>query len=326
MRRREFITLVGGGAVWPFAARSQQSELPVIGVISGGAAAENSSRLTELLHGFTDAALVEGRNVAVVYRWADNQYDQVPALAADLARAQVNIIVALDGISARAAKAATTTIPIVFDSAVDPIKAGLVAGLAHPGSNLTGTANLGGDLEQKKLEILHDILPFSSNIGVLLNPTNPNLYQSTLKDTQAAALVLGRQLHFVHASTEPELEMAFAELDRQRSSGVTIGLDLFFTAHTTKLATLSLQHRMPSIYQYREFAMAGGLMSFGASLTEAYRKIGIFIARILKGEKPADLPVQETTKVEFFINLKTAKALGVAMPLTLLGRADTVIE
>jgi putative tryptophan/tyrosine transport system substrate-binding protein len=298
----------------------------VIGVISGGAAAENSSRLTELLHALTEAGLIEGRNIAIVYRWADNQYDHLPASAADLVREQVNIIIALDGISARAVKAATPTIPIVFDAAVDPVKAGLVSSLAHPGGNLTGTANLGGDLEEKKLEILHELLPVSSNIGVLLNPTNPNLYQSTLKDTQAAAVVLGQQLHFVHASTEPELEMAFAELDRQRVSGVTIGLDLFFTAYTTKLATLSLQHRMPAIYQYRQFAMAGGLMSFGASLTEAYRKIGLFVARILKGEKPADLPVQETTKVEFFINLKTAKALGITVPQTLLARTDEVIE
>jgi ABC-type uncharacterized transport system substrate-binding protein len=326
MRRRDFITLVGGAAVWPIATRAQQSALPVIGVISGGAEAENSSRSTELLRGLTDAGLVEGRNVAIVYRWADNQYDRLPGLAADLARERVNVIIALDGISARATKAATTTIPIVFDAAVDPVKAGLVASLAHPGSNLTGTANLGGDLEQKKLEILHELLPVSSNIGVLLNPTNPNLYQSTLKDTQAAAVVLGQQLHPVHASNEPELEMAFAELERQGASGLTIGLDLFFTANATKLAALSLQHRMPSIYQYREFAMAGGLMSFGPSLTEAYRKIGLFIARILKGEKPADLPVQETTKVELFINLKTAKPLGLTIPLPLLGRADTVIE
>ena len=327
MRRREFITLVSGASVaWPLAVRSQQPAMPVIGFLSGGAASENNSRLSAFHNGLNKAGYIEGRNVAIIYRWANNEYEHLPALAADLVSNHPTIITAVDGISARAAKATTDTIPIVFDVAVDPVKVGLVPSLAHPGGNLTGTANLGGDLEQKKLDVLRELLPASSKIGVLLNPTNPNLYQSTLRDTQSAAIALGQQLYFVGASTEPKLNAAFVELDEHRVSGLSIGLDVFFTAHSAQLAALALQHRMPTIYQYREFAIAGGLMSYGASLAEAYRMVGTYVARILGGGKPADLPVQEITKVELFINLKTAKTLGLTIPLSLLGRADEVIE
>ncbi len=325
--RRQFIAGLGGAvATWPLAARAQQPAMPVIGFLSAGAAKENSSRLTAFHQALTRAGYVEGRNVATVYRWADNKYERLPDLSADLVGKQVNIIVAADGISARAAKAATATIPIVFDAAVDPVTAGLVASLAHPGNNLTGTANLGAALEQKKLEIIHELIPAASKLGVLLNPTNPNLYQSSLQNSQAVAAALGQELQVVRASTEPELDIAFAELNRQRVDALSIGLDVLFTAHSAQLAALALQYRIPAIYQYREFAFSGGLVSYGTSLKETYSVIGTDIARILNGVKPTELPVQEITKLELVINLKTAKALDLTIPLPLLGRADEVIE
>jgi putative ABC transport system substrate-binding protein len=272
-----------------------------------------------------ETGYVEGRNVTIEYRWADDQYDRFPALAAELVRRRVNVMV-VSGPAAAHAKAATATIPVVFATGDDPVKVGLVAALNRPGGNLTGVVTLGGELASKRLELLHQLLPTAKTIALLVNPMRPTLAKSASRDAQAAAHALGLELRIVQASSDRELETIFTELPQLRARGLVIGGDAFFNSVSPQLAALSARHRLPVVYQYREFVAAGGLMSYGGSLTDAFRLVGFYAGRILKGEKPEDLPVQQSTKIELIINLKTAKALSIEVPPTLLARADEVIE
>jgi putative ABC transport system substrate-binding protein len=324
MRRREFLTLLGSATAWPIAARAQRSGLPVIGLLISESADEYASRLPAFRQGLTDSGYVEGKNVTIEYRWADGRYDRLPALAAELVRRRVTVIVA-NTPAAQAAKAATGMIPIVFSSAADPVELGLVGGLARPGGNVTGVTNLSVELEPKRLELLHELVPGADPIGVLVNPTNRNA-GSYLRGIQAAAATLDLKLHILQASTIQDIDTVFASLTQLRLGGLVIGTDPFFYGRSEQLGALSLRYAMPAIYSVRDFAAAGGLISYGDSLTTSYHLVGIYTGRVLNGEKPADLPVQQATKVEMTINLKTAKALGITMPLPLLGRADEVIE
>jgi putative tryptophan/tyrosine transport system substrate-binding protein len=328
MRRREFIALLGGAAAWPLAARAQQGErVRRVGALLVGAGNDPAWQVyaAALRRGLIETGFVEGRNLAVEYRWADGQYDRLPSLAADLVRQQVTVIVAGANPSAVAAKAATTTIPIVFWVNRDPVALGLVASLNHPGGNLTGVVTLSGELGPKRLELMRELVPAATTIAVLVNPINPGS-ETQSRDAQAAARTLGLQLHVLHASTEHDLEAAFETLIQLRAGGLVISSDAFFVGRSEKLAALALRHVVPAIFQYREFAAAGGLMSYGGNITEAIRLAGIYTGRILKDEKPADLPVQQATKVELFLNLRTARTLGLTVPSSLLGRADEVIE
>jgi putative ABC transport system substrate-binding protein len=324
MRRREFVTLLGGAAVGlPIAARAQQPKIPVIGFLENASSTENPDRLAAFREGLRDTGYVEGRNVAVEYRWAEGQYDRLPSLAADLLGRRVAVIAA-SGAAVPVAKAATTTIPIVFLLAVDPVASGVVASLSRPGGNLTGVSTLGVDVGPKRLELLHEFVPRATDLALLVNPTNP--FAAPLsKDLQAAAQLLGLQLHVLNASTEQDIDAAFATMDQRGVGGLVITPDGFFISRREQLAALSLRHALPAVFQYRDFAAAGGLMSYGGT-TDSFRLVGVYVGRILNGEKPGDLPVQQSTKVELIINLKTAKALGLTVPLTLLDRADEVIE
>jgi putative ABC transport system substrate-binding protein len=327
MRRREFIALLGSGvAGWPFAARAQQPAMPVVGLLGATTAQGYAAQLTAFRQGLSEASFVDGRNVAIEYRWAEDQYDRLPAMAADLVRRQVAVIATIGGNAASlAAKAATATIPVVFHGSVDPVEAGLVASLNRPGGNVTGVVTLNIDTGQKRLELLHELLPAATTIGLLLNPTNA-VAEIQSKDLQAAARTLGLQLRIVHASTEHDCDPAFTTLSQARAGGLVIGTDGFLVSQSAQLAALAVRHALPAIFQYRAFVTAGGLMSYGGSVTDSYRLSGVYTGRILKGEKPADLPVQQATKVELIINLKTARTLGLTFPITLLGRADEVIE
>jgi putative tryptophan/tyrosine transport system substrate-binding protein len=326
VKRREFITLLGGAAAWPLPARAQQQSLPVVGLLGATTAQGYAAQLAAFRRGLNEAGFVEGRDVAIEYRWAEDQYDRLPALAADLVRRQVAVIATIGGNAAAvAAKAATSTIPVVFHGSVDPVEAGFVASLNRPGGNLTGVVTLNVDTGQKRLELIHELVPTASTIGLLLNPTNA-VAETQSKDLLAAARTLGLKLHVLHASTEREFETAFAALMQSRVGGLVIGTDGFLVSRSEQLAALTVRHAMPAIFQYRAFVEAGGLMSYGGSVTDSYRLSGLYTGRILKGEKPADLPVQQATKVELIINLKTARALGLTIPLPLLGRADEVIE
>jgi putative ABC transport system substrate-binding protein len=328
IKRREFITLLGGAAatplVRPLAARAQQSVMPVVGFLHSGSPSEWARYIPAFRNGLKEVGYVEGQNVAIEYRWAENQYDRLPALAADLVRRQVAVIAA-NNPAALPAKAATTTIPIVFTIGFDPVAVGLVASLNRPGGNLTGITSLNLEIGPKRLELLHEVVPTATIIALLVNPTNPNA-DTLSRDLQAAARTLGLQLHVLHASTQHDFDMVFATLAQVRASGLVIGPDAFFNSRSEQLAAMTLRHAVPTITQYREFAAAGGLMSYGSSITHQARQAGVYTGRILKGEKPAELPVQQETKVELIINLKTAKVLGLTVPLSLLGRADEVIE
>jgi putative tryptophan/tyrosine transport system substrate-binding protein len=325
VKRRTFIAVMGGGAVWPLVARTQQPAMPVIGFLDGRSADHSAHLAAAFRRGLDEAGYVEGRNVAIDYRWAQGRYDRLPALAADLVRRRVTVIATSGNASARAAKAATATIPIVFATGADPVEAGLVASLNRPGSNVTGVTSLGVELGPKRLELLHELLPAATVIAFLVNPTN-RTSEIQVRDMEAAARALGPKLHILHASTEHEIDAAFATLTQVRASALAVAPEAFFNSQSERLAALTVRHAVPAIYSYREFVAAGGLMSYGGSDTDSYRQVGVFIGRILKGEKPADLPVQQSTKAELFINLRTAKALGVTVPLSLLGRADEVIE
>jgi putative ABC transport system substrate-binding protein len=326
MRRREFITLLGGtAAAWPLVARAQQP-LPVVGILSTVAPSVFAERLRAFRQGIKEGGYVEGQNVAVEYHWTEGESSRLPALAAQLVQRQVAVIVAGGTPPAVVAKAATATIPIVFELAVDPIEAGLIASLNRPGGNITGVTNLNVEIGPKKLELLRELIPTATNIAVLLDPTSPTIAEQFLRGLRAAAPTLGLQLHVLYASTERDFDAVFATLVQLRASALVPGPNLFFNAHVEQLAALALRHAVPAIYQYRPFVAAGGLLSYGANETDNYRLVGNYVGKILKGEKTADLPVIQSTKVEMIINLKTAKALGINVPLPLLGRADEVIE
>ena len=318
MRRREFITLLGGAAAWPVAARAQPSAMPVIGFL-GSASVED--RLRAFRQGLRDTGYVEGNNVAIEYRWAEGQNDRLPTLAA-----RVTVIATPDTPAALAAKAATTTIPIIFFTAADPVELGLVTNLARPDGNMTGVTTSGVEVGPKRLELLHELVPAATTMALLVNPTSPALSERTTRDLQTAARALGLKIHVLHASTEREIDSAFATFAQLRVGGLVIGPDAFFTSRAEELAALALRLRIPAIYQFREFAGAGGLMSYGTDLTDGNRLAGTYTGRILKGERPADLPVQQSSKAELIINLKTAKTLGLDVPPMLMARADEVIE
>jgi putative tryptophan/tyrosine transport system substrate-binding protein len=324
LRRRDFIGLLGGTAVtWPLSARAQHA-IPVIGFLNGGLAREYAYVAAAFRQGLSETGYVEGRNVLVEYRWAEGRYDRLPALAADLVRRQVAVIAA-NTAAAPAAKAATAAIPIVFVTASDPVAAGLVASLSRPGGNLTGAVLLNVEVGPKRLELLHELVPTATAMALLINSSNPNA-ETQIRDMHAAARTLGLQLHILYASDERDFDTAFATVVQLRVGALAIGADAFYVNRSEQLAALALRHAMPAIFTVREFVDAGGLMSYGVSLKDAFRLMGVYTGRILKAEKPADLPVQQSTKVELIISLKTAKALGLTIPLPLLGRADGVIE
>ena len=325
MRRREFMSLLGGAAAWPLVAHAQQPAMPVIGFLNSASPDGYAVPVRAFRQGLKDIGYVEGQNVAIEYRWAEGQYDRLPALAADLVRRQVTAIAATSTPAALTAKAATTTIPIVFTTASDPMRLGLVASLSRPGGNVTGATQLNVEVGPKRLELVRELLPAATIIALLVNPTNP-VAETLARDLQAAARTIGLQLHILNASTERDIDDAFANLAKLRAGALVVGSDVFFNTRSEQLGALTVRHGVPTIYQYREFAAAGGLMSYGGSITDSYRRAGGYTGRILKGEKPADLPVQQSTKVELIINLKTAKTLGLTFPLSLLGRADEVIE
>jgi putative tryptophan/tyrosine transport system substrate-binding protein len=318
MRRREFIALLGGATVaWPLAARAQQRTMPVVGFLGSDSPDLFADLLRAFRQGLKETGYVEGQNLAIEYRWAE---------ATDLVRRQVAVIVAAGTPSALAAKEATAAIPIVFFVAGDPGELGLVARLNRPGGNLTGTTTLTLEVASKWLELLHELMPTTSAFALLINPTSPALAEIQSRDLQAAARKLGLQVHLLEASTERDFDTAFARLVQLRSGGLVISSDSFFERHSEQLAALARRYAVPAICGFRAFATAGGLMSYGAGITDAFRWIGVYTGRALKGEKPADLPVQQATKVELILNLKTAKVLGLTVPLALLGRADEVIE
>ena len=328
MRRREFITRLGGAAAaWPLAARAQQLAMPVIGLLCSESPDLWASRMRAFHQGLSETGYVAGRNVAIEYRWAEGQNDRLPALAADLVRRRVTVIAAPGSTpAALAAKAATSTIPIIFWIGGDPVELGLVASLNRPEGNLTGLTTWNQKLAAKRVELLHKVVTGASSMVLLVNSTSPNLTKSSIEDAQAAARSLGLELHVLNASTERDFEVVFANLIQLRAGGLVIGTDAFFSSRLEQLAALSVHHAVPTVYHFREFAAAGGLMSYGGSITEAFRGAGVHTGRILKGEKPADLPVQLVTKIELIITLKTAKALGLNIPLPLISRADEVIE
>ncbi len=327
MKRREFIRLLGGAvAAWPRVARAQQPAMPVVGFVASTSLGSLRDAVAAFHRGLTETGYVEGRNVAIEYRWAEGQYDRLPALVADLVHRQVAVIAAIDGFpSALAAKKATATIPIIFFTGGDPVQLGLVGSLRQPDGNLTGVTSLNVEVGPKRLELLHELVPTASVIVLLVNPTNA-LTEANTRSLQAAAHALGLQLHVLNASTERDFDAVFARLIQLRAGGLVIAPDAFFISRSEQLAKLALRHAVPAIFQYREFAAAGGLISYGGSRTDAYRQVGVYTGRVLQGAKPSELPVQQVTKVELFLNLKTAKALGIAVPLPLSGRADDVIE
>ena len=327
MRRREFITLIGGAAAvagWPLAARAQQ-RTPVIGFLRSTSANASANLVAAFRRGLTEAGYVEGQNIAVEYRWAENRDERLPGLAADLVRRRCAVIIAGGNGAALAVKAATATIPIVFSTGDDPITLGLVANLNRPEGNVTGIYFYTDGLESKQLELLRETVPKATVIGVLVNPASlASVAQA--RDAQAAARVLKQQLHFVNATSERDIDPAFASLVQHQVGGILVAGNALFTGQRNRLVALAAHHVLPTIYYGREFVEAGGLMSYGASMTDAYRHVGNYAGRILKGTKPADLPVMLPTKFELIINLKTAKTLGVTVPPSLLTRADEVIE
>jgi putative ABC transport system substrate-binding protein len=327
VKRRELITLLGGAAVWPLAARAQLSTIPVVGFLGSASPDKYTIRLTAFRQGLKEAGYIESQNVVVEYRWAEGLNDRLPALAAELVQRQVAVLVAGGGTpSALAAKAATATVPIVFELSPDPVALGLVASLNRPGGNITGVTNLNIETGPKRLELLRQILPAATSVAVLINPTSQALAKTFLRTLRPAANTLGLQLRLLEASTELEIDKAFAASDQFKADGLVIQPDVYFTSREEQFGVLAARYAVPAISIYRPFVAAGGLLSYGPSEADNYRLVGYYVGRILKGDKPADLPVQQSTKVELIINLKTAKALGLTIPLPILGRADEVIE
>ena len=325
MRRREFITLLGGAAAWPLAARAQQAALPVIGFLIAQSPDTNANRLRAFRQGLKDAGYVEGENVTIEYRWAEGRYEQLPAQAADLVRRRVDVIAAFAPHAALAAKAATSTIPIVFSVPEDPVRLGLVASLARPGGNLTGINFFVGELVAKRLDLLRELLPAAARVAVLINPTSPAA-EITMRDAEVAARALGLQIQVLRASTSREINAAFATFVNERPDAVFVGGDPFFNDRRIQLANVASYHRVPATYSNRDLAEAGGLMSYGTNIADSFRTVGIYTGRVLKGAKPADLPVVQASKFELVINAQTARMLGLAVPPTLLAPADEVIE
>ena len=326
MQRRDLIRLFGGmAASWPLVARAQLSAMPVIGLLSSAGSKDYAPMIAAFLKSLGEAGFIEGQNVSIEYMWADDQYERLPALAAELVRRQVNVIVAAATPAAVAAKPATKMIPIVFAIGGDPVRTGLVDSLSRPGGNLTGAAHINVEIVPKRLELLHELMSAEKVIGLLVNKTNP-VTETVVADVQTAAASLGLEARVIHARNDEDIEAAFSSLPRMQVRALVIGTDPFFTSRSEKLGAMSLRLAIPAIYQYRAFVEAGGVMSYGGSITESYRHAGRYVGRILKGEKPGDLPVQLSTKLELFLNLKSAKTLGITVPLSLLGRADEVIE
>jgi putative tryptophan/tyrosine transport system substrate-binding protein len=327
VKRREFIVLLGGAtASWPLAARAQQPAMPVVGFLNNGSAEAFAPHMAAFKLGLSDAGYVDGQNVAIEYRWAEGDNSRLPALVADLVGRPAALIAATGGVaSALAAKSGTTTTPVVFAMGADPVRFGLVASLNRPGGNITGVSYLANTILEKQIEMLHESVSSVTAIGFLVNPTNPNAEQDMIA-AAAASRAFGHEPVIGKASTESEIDAVIAALVKQRAGAIVIFPDALFTSHIDQLVTLTTNHMLPAIYNSRAFAQGGGLMSYGTDQASAYRKAGVYAARILKGEKPADLPVQQSTTVELVVNLKTAKTLGVSFPLTLLGRADEVIE
>jgi len=327
MRRREFMTLVGRAAVaWPLAAQAQQPASPVIGLLSARESTEAPQLLAAVRQGLKEQGFVEGQNVAIEYRFAGNQNDQLPTLAADLVHRQVTVILATTTPAALAAKSATTTVPIVFSMGADPVQFDLVASLSRPGGNVTGITNLSIGLAAKRIEMMRQVISDAKLIAMLVNPRDTAIFASEMDDTREARAQLGVPIHFLQASTISDIDAAFAKVVELRASALVIGTYPLFISRADEIAKLTIRYGVPAIHPLRAFATAGGLMSYGADLGDAYRLAGVYVARILKGEKPWDLPVQQSSKVELVINLKTAKALGITVPNTLIGRADEVIE
>jgi putative tryptophan/tyrosine transport system substrate-binding protein len=327
MRRREFIGLIGGLAAFPLTARAQQGSMPVVGFLGTSSPELFAQPLRAFREGLRETGYVEGRNVGIEFRWANGQNDRLPELAADLVRRQVSVIAAPGSTpAALAAKAATATIPIVFQVGVDPVVAGLVTSLARPEGNVTGVTNINTELVSKRLELLREVVPKAAVVALLVNPTSPEITESVSKDLQLTAWSLGLQLRILEASTDRDFDTVFATLKQLQVGALVIAPDAFFISRTEQLGALTARHAVPAVTQFREFAVAGGLMSYGGSFTEPTRQVGIYTGRILKGEKPQNLPVQQTTKVELVINLRTAKALGVTVPQSVQNRADEVIE
>jgi len=327
MRRREFLSLIGGVAVAPVIARAQQTSVPVVGLLGATTAQGYAPQLAAFRQGLSEVGLVEGRDVVIEYRWANDHFDRLPGLAADLVNRHVAVIATIGGSAASAAaKAATTTIPVVFHGSLDPVKAGFVASLSRPGGNLTGVVTLNEEIGRKRLELIREAVPAATTLGLLLNPTNKVVAEPLYKDVQAGARELGLQLRVLNASTESDFERVFASLKQMQLGALVIISDPFFISKSEQLAALTIRYAVPAIFPYRTFTDAGGLMSYGGSYTDSYRLSGVYTGRILKGEKPANLPVQQATKVELVINQKTAKALGISLPQALISRADEVIE
>jgi ABC-type uncharacterized transport system substrate-binding protein len=324
MRRRDILTLLGGTALLPFASRAQQT-LPVIGLINGTSAEKYEPQIAAFRQGLKESGFVDGENVKIEFRWADGDYSRLPALAADLVKQQVAVIVANTPANI-AAKKATDTIPVVFTTASDPVAIGLVTNLSHPGGNVTGVTQLNASLGPKRLELAHELLPAATDHALLINPKDPGRAEKFAADVRVAANRLGLQLHVLRAGTEAEIELALAGFAQTRAGALVVGADAFYNANAKVLAEAALRHKVPTIYEYTEFTDAGGLMSYGGDIRESYRWAGIYAGRILKGARPADLPVQQSTTVELIVNLKTAKALGITVPLSLLGRADKIVE
>jgi len=326
MRRREFIAGLGSAPLWPLVARAQQPTMPVVGYLN--AASPHYLRpLSAFLRGLDEAGYVDGKNVTIQYRWAESHNDRLPAMAADLVHRQVSVIAATSTPAALAARAATSTIPVVFETGADPIRLGLVASLSRPGGNMTGSTSLAVEvIAAKGLELLHELIPAARVIGLLVNPTDPAIAEPQEREVLSAARMQGLEVHVLNAGAERDFEGVFAKLVDLRAAGLVISADNLFSSYSEQLAALTVRHSVPAIYARREFAAAGGLLSYGSDIAESYRLAGIYTGRVLKGEKPAELPVQQSAKYELFLNLKTAKMLGITIPLPLSGRADEIFE